>query len=492
MLNNIRHTVILLLFHEGKVYFARNYFEGFFVKHFLAFYFFIPCIFAAGCSKIPPPDDDFVSYTVENRINSQVEWRQGCYPDEQIKCFISSAITNELTADAAIQIALLNNPKIQATFEELDIARADLVDAGLLSNPSFEIEIRYPHVRGLKTNIEYLITSSLLDIFLIPLRTRLASTEFEQTKLKVSNEILDLAFEVRETYYELVAEMNKIDYIQSTVELMSIISEISLKQSAIGNINTLEFQLSQVRLLEAELELFRSQAEVIRLRERLNRLLGFSNDICLILPENLPDVDYFGFDLCALESIALEKRLDLQVARFEIARLGQMLGLKDWWTYTNLTAGLAGEREPDGTNLLGPGFSGEIPVFNYGQAARMRLFAQLRQAQDRLAELEIKVLSEVREAHKLLMSYLKIINDYQSRLLPMQGKISSSSEELYNVMGLGIDKLLENKRQEVVATQNYIESLKRYLVARVELDKALGGYLFKLVSDMECRDGAYQ
>lgn len=440
----------------------------------------------SACSRVPQADDGFISCAVANRINSVVEWRQRYRQDEQVQNFISSAVLSELSPDNAIQIALLNNPKIQATFEELGIAKADLVEAGLLSNPSFEIEVRYPYVRGLKTNIEYLITSSLLDIFLIPLRTRLANTEFEQTKLNVSNEILDLAFEVRETYYELVSERKKIQYIQSIVELASIISDIFSKQMTVGNVNMLEFQLAQARFLEAELELSRSQAEVIRLREKLNRLLGFSNDVCLILPENLPNTDYYGFDLCALEKIALENRLDLQVARFEIARFSQMLGLKGWWTYTNLKAGLAGEREPDGANLIGPGFSGEIPIFNYGQAARMRLYAHLRQAQDKLDELEVRVLSEVREAHKLLVSYLNIINDYQTRLLPMQGKISASSEELYNVMGLGVDKLLENKRQEVIATQNYTEIVKKYLIARVGLDRALGGYLFEFLSQVEC------
>lgn len=420
-------------------------------------------------------------------MGSQVQWRQGCCQNEQVNTFIQSTIVNELTADSAIQIALLNNPKIQAIFEDLGVARADLVEAGLLSNPSFSLEVRYPHVKGLQTNIEYLITSSLLDIFLIPLRTRLAETEFEQTKMKVSNEILNLAFDVRETYYQLVLEMKKISYIQSTVELSSINNEIISRQINTGNVNSLEFQLSQSRLLEAELELAKSQAEIIRLSEKLNRLLGFNEEVCLILPNDLDEIDYQGFDICTLELIALEERLDLRVARFEIARLSRMLGLKDGWTYTNLQGGLAGEREPDGTNLIGPGFSGELPIFNYGQAARMRLCAQLRQAQDRLAELEVHVRSEVREAHKLLMSYLKIIDDYQNRLLPIQRKISTSSEELYNVMGLGIDKLLENKRREVVANLNFTESIKQYLVARVNLDRALGGYLFRLLAQRKCQ-----
>jgi len=449
-------------------------------------------LLATGCSKIPPVDDGFVTCGVAKKINSHAEWRQGYCQDEQIQTFIQRAVANELTADSAIQIALLNNPKVQAIFEELGIAQADLLEAGLLSNPAFELEVRYPYVKGLRTNIEYLITSSLLDIFFIPLRTRLAATEFEQTKLKVSNEILNLAFDVRETYYELVSENKKIIDIRSVVELDSINSEIVFKQINVGNVNALEFQLSQSRLLEAELELAKSQAEIIHLSEKLNRLLGFNEEVCLILPKSLEEIDFKAFDLCVLESIALEERLDLQVARFEIARFGRMLGLKDFWIYTNLQGGLAGERDPDGTNLTGPGFSGELPIFNYGQAARMRLFAQLRQAQDRLAELEIQVRSEVREAHKLLMSYLKIIKDYHNRLLPMQSKISASSEELYNVMGLGVDKLLENKRMEVVLNKNYTESVKQYLVSRVELDRSLGGHLFCLFSQRECIQGVLE
>lgn len=458
--------------------------------HRFALYIVLSGFLASSCTRIPIEDDGWVSCQIANRINGEVEWRQGCCQDDTVSHFIENAVANELTADIAIQIALLNNPKIQAFFEEIGIARAHLVEAGLLSNPAFEIEIRYPHVKGLKTNIEYLLTTSLLDIFLIPLRTKLASTDLQQTKLKVSNEILNLAFDVREIYYELVSERQKIKYIRSIVELTSINNDIFSKQIAIGNVNTLEFQLAQSRFLEAELELSESQAEIIRLNEKFKRLLGFECDVCLIFPEELhEEVKYQGFDVYALESIALQERLDLQIARYELIRLSQKLGLKEWWTYTKLNGGLAGERDPDGTQLIGPGLSGEIPIFNYGQADRMRLLAELRQAQDHFAELEIRVRSEVREAHNLLMSYLKIIIDYEERLLPMQEKISSSSEELYNVMKLGVDKLLENKRLEVTSVKNYKESMKKYLVSRVELDRALGGYLFKLLMRQEINQG---
>lgn len=445
-------------------------------------------LIASGCTRYPHAGNDEVSSTIAARINTEVEWYQGC-PDDQINCSIQCLLENELTPEAAIQIAFLKNPKVQAIFEELGIAHADLIEAGLLSNPNFSLEVRYPHEKAFVTNIEYLVTATFLDIFMIPLRIKLAKAEFEQAKRRVTNEILDLAFEVRQTYYELLAELQKLKYTRPIVELTSIHGELISRQNIIGNVNRLDFQQVQAKFLEANLEIAKEQTTIIRLREKLNRLLGLCEEVCLILPEIPQEFDYQGFDLCALESIALSVRMDLQEARFEVIRLRRMLGLKDWWTYSNLKAGVAGERDPDGLNLVGFGLSGEIPIFNFGQAARMRIFAQLRQAQDRYEELEIRILSEVREAHKLLMSDLGMINDYRIRILPLQNEISSSSEELYNVMGLGVDRLIENKRQELEANRNYFEILKDYWVARVQLDKALGGYLFRLLPQDEGIEG---
>jgi outer membrane protein, heavy metal efflux system len=453
---------------------------------------FLLSLCMSGCTRMPRGGEEQVEGIVQGRIDKEVHWNRDYYEDPRVTAYIQDLTSQTLTPDAAVQIALLNNPQIQATFEELGIAQADLVEAGLFSNPVFEVEVRFPPVKRLKTNIEYLVTATFLDIFLVPLRVRLASTEFEQAKLRVANEILDLAFDVRETYYELLAEQQKLKYTQAIVELTSIHGEIALRQHIISNVNQLDFQQIQARFLEAKLEIAKSQAEIIRLREELNRLLGLSEDICLLLPEQLPEeIDYQGFDLCALESLALQERLDVQVARFEVVRFMRMLRLKDWWTYTNLQTGLAGERDADGgINKMGPGFSGEIPIFNYGQAARMRIFSELRQSQDRLAALEIQVLSEVREAHKLLMNHLGIIRDYRVDILPMQSKIINSSEELYNVMGLGVDRLLENKRQQLEAYRNYLESLKDYWVDRVHLDRALGGYFFRLLLPSEdCIEG---
>lgn len=444
-----------------------------------------------GCIKHQEADNGQISSFIATKIDKQVQWHKG-YLDDRINYWLQCLLENELTSETVVQIALFKNPKIQSIFEELGIAYADLMQAGLLSNPDFSLEVRYPQKNRFATNIEYLVTATLLDIFLIPLRTKLAAAEFEQTKRRVTNEILDLVFEVRYTYYELLAERQKLTYTRSIVELISIQKELVARQSLVGNVNPLDFQQAQVKFLEAQLAIANAQTILTRLTEKLNRLLGLSEKVSLILPEISQEIDYWGFDLGMLESIALSERMDLQEARFEVARLGQMLGLKDGWTYTSLRAGVAGERDPDRLGLLGFGLSGEIPIFDYGQAARTRTLAQLRQAQHRYSELEIEILSEVRESHELLKSYLEMIVDYRFKINPLQSEINTFSETLYNVMGLGIDRLIENKRQELEANRNYCEILKDYWIARVKLDKALGGYLFRLLAKDSYRDGMRQ
>jgi len=409
---------------------------------------------------------------IEERVGKMVQWSECCN--------IQDFLEQELTVDAAVQVALLNNPHIQATFEEVGISQADLVEAGLMSNPVFDLFIRYPNKKHFVADIEYSITASFIDLFLIPLRRKVAMADLEKVTLLVSNKILDLAFEVEQTYYQLQAARQELRVTESIAELLNIHTEIVLRQENIHNVNQLTYQQIQAQSLSAELEVVRVQSEIVHLKEKLNKLLGLCENRELFIPDMFPEVDYEGLPLNRLECVAFQERLDLQAARFEVLRLSRSLGIKQWWVYTDGRIGLAGERDPDGLNTLGPAFAGSIPIFNYGQAARMRLRAQLRQAQDRLDSLEIQILSEVREAHQLLMNHLRVIQEYHEQIIPLQEQILQSSEALYNVMGLGVDQLLDSKRQEQLAYKNYIASMRNFWMARVQLDRTLGGKLYKI------------
>lgn len=449
----------------------------------------IVAICFSSCTRIPSNPDQSVASLVSNRIDKEVHWRRGCFDDERIREIIQGMICQELSIDMAVQVALLNNPRIQEAFEDIGIAQADLIEAGLLSNPVFEGFIRYPDRKGLKINTEISVMQNFLDIFLIPLKTRIATAELQQAISETSNKIIDLSFEVEETYYELVAAHKKRDLIKMFIEIAEIENQISLAQRKVGNINKLEQQLRTAQYLEKTVELVEAEKEIIQLREKLNKLMGLTGcDLCWSVEQELPYIPVCEPSLECLELIAFNERLDIQASRWEIERFRRSFPTAEWWAFTQLQAGVSSERDTDGARVTGPQFSAALPIFNFGQAAKRRFLAQFRQAQDRLAALEIEAYAEVRQARDILLVFRNQVIFYAGKILPNQQQILTSTEELYNVMGTGVFELLDNKRNQMQAYLNYYMALKDYWTARVELNKAVGGKLYLIGSayqDME-------
>lgn len=419
-------------------------------------------IIGTSCTRAQRCDKQQVATTIQERVGKSVAWGKS----------EPAPLQEAMSADDCVQVALLHNPQIQAMFEEIGISEADLVEAALVSNPFFDLFVRYPTKKKYATNIEYSVTASFIDLFLIPLRVKVAECDLEKTTLHVTNQILDLALEVEESYYELVAAEEEYTFAQESLELSSILKEISARQVAVGNVFGLEYQEQESKFLEAEAECIRLQNLRIHLREKLTRLLGLTRPFeCKMgIPEEevLPDEQL-------LATIAFRDRLDLQIARYELLCISEHLGIQQWWVYTNGRLGLCGERDPDRLNTIGPAFAADIPIFNYGQAARGRLHAELKQKEHELQALEITILSEVREAYEVLVRSSELMQKYKNVILPLQNRIVASTEELYNVMGVGVDKLIDQKLHAIEEQLSTIRSTKEYWLAKVQLKRVVGG-----------------
>src|SRR6266496_6459990 len=88
-----------------------------------------------GCAHVDSnPAFRELANTVHLRTGKRLQWNRGNAEDVQAQAAVASLLKRPLTADSAVQVALLNNHNLQATYEELGIAQADLVEAGLLKN----------------------------------------------------------------------------------------------------------------------------------------------------------------------------------------------------------------------------------------------------------------------------------------------------------------------------------------------------------------------
>lgn len=151
-----------------------------------------------GCASVSPRVGlDEVEQAVGSRAGTRVHWNQDGPEDAEVKQAVEAMLEKELFVEDAVQIALLNNSGLQATFEELGVAQADLVQAGLLKNPVFAGHVRFSDKSGEATNTEFSVSQDFLDLLLRPLRKKLAAAQLEQAQLRIGDAVVSLAAEVR-------------------------------------------------------------------------------------------------------------------------------------------------------------------------------------------------------------------------------------------------------------------------------------------------------
>lgn len=439
--------------------------------------FLIVGLILGGCTTAP--ECNCISSLVADRIEKEVSWDN----ESENRLVTEELLSRPLSIDSAVQIALLNNPEIQAALEDVGIAHADLVQAGLLRNPAIGGWVRFPEQSHAVINNEFSIAQNILDLMLIPLRKKIAEAEYEKAQLIAANRIVNIVFEVEETFYNLQAEQAKNQLLVPLVDVTNAAYDLAKAQLDAGNINDLEFQSYLSEHLEKKVELTRSQRSIVIFREKLNRLLGLSHFVtCWNLDKNLPTVPETEVALGCLEEVALAHRLDLAAASWEVERFARMFGTKDWWAYTDLNLGVSAERDSDGIKVIGPTYSLELPIFNYGQADRERLCALYRQADDRFRTMEIAILTEVRSLQEQLMINRTLTLTYENEILPLAQQNISLSHSYYNTMSMSVYKLLHAKKQELEIQMNYLQSLQDYWISKVNLARALGGNLVEGLS----------
>jgi cobalt-zinc-cadmium efflux system outer membrane protein len=118
-----------------------------------------------------------------------------------------------------------------------------------------------------------------------------------------------------------------------------------------------------------------------------------------------------------------------------------------------------------------------LPIFNQGQPAIAAAEARLRQAQHRYAALAVQVRGDVRRARNNMLAARDLAEQYSRVIVPLRHQIVQHNLLQYNAMQIGVFELLQSKQAEIDAGREYVESLKGYWLARVELERAVGGRL---------------
>ena len=446
--------------------------------------FFAALFLLAGCTGVSKEAAfSEVQQQVDESIGFTIHWNGDTDSAGEVTQTIKELLSKSLVADAAVQIALLNNRRLQATYEEIGIAYAAVVEAGSPSNPAFHGGATFGLPQAMTAHpahdsYVFEIEMDFLSVLYGSMRKSVAKSEFEAAKLRVTAAVMDLAGQTRTAFYRVQAEKQMLEMFRQVVLATQAGYEFASELREAGNIPELDLLLQRALYEGSKLALVAAEVTLAESREQLNRLMGlWGEETAWAVEARLPNIPAEPMKLDDVEKVAIENSIDLAIAREDIVSIGKQLGVaKAMSLVPRLEVGGELEQE-DGAWKAGPALGFEIPLFDRNQGQRAMAAAVLRQRQEEYHVLAVEIRSAVRAAQRRLLTTWQTALSYQDDILPLQEKILEQVQLQYNAMQVGTPRLLLAKQQQIDAGRDYIQALYNYHVARVAFDQILSGRL---------------
>ncbi|MEX3634603.1 TolC family protein [Paraburkholderia sp. BR14320] len=435
-------------------------------------------VFLAGCTTFSK-DGGFnaVSSTASERIGKDAVIVKTDADRESAARRTQELLAKPLTMDDAVQVALLNNRGLQASYAELGLSEADLVQAGRLPNPGFTFS-RTRASNGDLT-IGRTFSADALSILTLPFAAHIEGRRFEQTKLETADAMLKVAADARRAYVNAVAAEQAAKYAEQVRDSADAGAELALRMRQAGNFSKLDYAREQAFYADSVAQSARTRQQAVAAREKLTRTMGlWGAETQYQLPDRLPDLPKERPDLKDLESYAMQNRLDIQAAKLQTQGVASSLGLSKATRFINaLDVGYLNNYETDKGHERGYEISVEIPIFDFGSVKVARAEATYMRSVNQLAQTAIDARSEVRESYLTYVTSYDVTKHYRDEVVPLHKTISDELLLRYNGMLASVFELLADSREQVSAVNSYIDALKDYWLAETDLQQALGGRL---------------
>lgn len=386
-------------------------------------------------------------------------------------------LAQPMTADLAVRMAMLRSPRLQRQFGELGLARADVLDAVQIANPRITFS-RLAVVNGSGAQTAVGLAAPLLDLLALPLRARLGRQEYERARLQIAAALFDVSLDVEGAWYRTVAAQQVAGMRAAVATALQTSADLSQRYFDAGNVTELQLSREQAAASQARIAAARAAIDARVARLDLDNLIGLTGSqadwrpsAVLSLPVAHEDEPTELKRLAAgnLSLLAARRSAKTSADAAAITRRLRLLG--------STTVGYDEEREVDHTRIRGPALDIELPIFNQGQARVTRARAQLSLARARLAELELNTANALDPAADRVKVLSDIVRIYRDALVPQRESVVARGQEEQNFMLIGIFEVIQSKTQEYDAYQGYLEAVRDYWLARIDLMRLIGARL---------------
>lgn len=379
----------------------------------------------------------------------------------------------------AVQLALLNSPTIQSMVAQSWADANAAMQSGRIGNPVFTFE-RFRMANELE--LGRLLSFGLLDLLTLPTRTDLARQRMEQTRLRLSADVVDQVTAVRQTWVKAVAAQQTVQYTQQVFDSAEASAELARRMQAAGNFNKLARARQQAFYADAATQLASASGAATSAREALVRALGLTDAQAesLRLPARLPDLPKTARDAAEVTQMASQTRLDVQLAQATLDAAARAQGLTQFTSLTDVELGLRRDSVSDraaGSTAIKHGFElgVRLPLFDNGSAQRQAMNAQTLAAANRLEATARAASSHLRESYSAYRTAHDIARHYRDEVIPLRQTISEENVLRYNGMLIGVFELLADSRDQIGSVLAAIAAEQQFWLTDAALQAAVIG-----------------
>ena len=424
----------------------------------------------------PELDTPQINSLLASRGAPELGWEKNGLPVDQAA--VAQWLAEPMTAQRAVRVAMLRSPRLQEEYARLGLARADIMAAVQVANPRFNIG-RLDALDGPGNLLMLGLTMPLVDLLVLPVRARLARSDFARAKLAIAASVLSVGFDVESAWIDFVAAQQVTDMRAAVAAAMETSAELARRFYAAGNISELQLKREEAAAAQARIDGARALVAARLARLSLNIAVGLSGaDADWQTSDRLPLPVVAEDDPVVLEVMANHGNLALLAQSREADILRDAAGItRNLRLLGDTQIGFESEREPNGSEVRGPSASIEIPIFNQGGARVARAQARYQQARAQLLALQLKIDNAVRLGSERVRVLADIVKTHRDALIPARETVVERSQQEQNFMLIGVFELIQAKTQEYNAYQGYLEAIRDYWLARIELMRVVGGRL---------------
>jgi len=418
-----------------------------------------------------------VTDAAQLRVGAEVSKITSQADAAQARARVTALLSEPLSQEAVVRIAMANNRDLQAAYNELGLAEIASVSAGLPPNPRLSFGRL---AGGGVVEWEVKLMGDILALATLPARKDIARQRFAVAQQAAIEATQRLALDARRAWVSAVAAREMVAYLRQARAAAETASSMMRQLGETGAANRLDQARTGATAAEFSAQLAQAELRERGAREALIRLLGLWDMAGQMqLPPRLPALARAPEGFETVEADAISQRVDLRMLRQEVALAARNLDLTAATCMVSLfeLAGLGSFEREDGGRLDRGGFEVEleIPIFDGGEVKLRREVETYMRAVNRLAARAIAARSEARAARDAYLSTHAIARQYQGRVLPLRRIVARETLLRYNGMLADTFDLLTEIRDRAAAQQAEIAARQAFLLAEINLRGAIIG-----------------